>query len=97
MAASERMLCVTEHVNNNVLFIITSNALLSLDLFTKSFSRQMYAHTVLHRSTAGCSMDLTHSIIYIFGGISDRGSESPPEYDPTVAKYTITHDEWNTI
>eukprot|EP01083_Nonionella_stella_P198251 728036_1 len=96
--ATERihMLCVTENVKNSVLFIVASNALLSFDLFTKSWSRQMHGHhTELHRLTAGCSMDLTSSMIYIFGGISD--SESGPEFDPTVAKYTIAHGEWNTV
>eukprot|EP01083_Nonionella_stella_P281960 959634_1 len=93
MAATERMLCATENVNNNLLYVIASNALLSFDLSTKSWSKQMYTRTVLHRSTAGCAMDSTYSDIYIFGGISDSGSE----YDPTVVQYTVTNDEWNTV
>eukprot|EP01083_Nonionella_stella_P126294 382197_1 len=93
MPETQRMFCATENVNNNVLYAITSNALLSFDLSEKTWFRQMYSHFVLHRLTAGCSMDSTYSFIYIFGGRSDNGSG----YDPTVAKYTVTNEEWSTV
>eukprot|EP01083_Nonionella_stella_P203765 743286_1 len=95
MPATQRMLCLTENVKNNLLYTVTSNALLSFDLSAKTWSRQIYAHSAhaLHRLTTGCSMDLTDSFIFIFGGRSDNGSG----YDPTVAKYTVANDEWSTV
>eukprot|EP01083_Nonionella_stella_P033716 92271_1 len=41
---TEPMLCVTENVKHNLLYAITSNALLSFDLSTKKWSRKMYTH-----------------------------------------------------
>eukprot|EP01083_Nonionella_stella_P091384 255503_1 len=90
MPETERMLCVAANVSNILLYVIESNALLSFHLATKSKFRQICAHSMLRQLTA---MDLTDSFMFIFGGRSDNGSG----YDPTVAKYTVTNEEWSTV